>query len=313
MDNNLYIQKTNEYPTIVTAGAHYLDIDAYACMVALAELLRLRGQNAVAWSDAAYNYSVCPSLVEDGQIMKALPAPEWEKNGRYIIVDVSDPEYLKKAVPLGNVVAVYDHHVGFEEYWESRIGENARIEFIGAAAGDRFRVELHAFNRECLVANAHDVAVGSAGGHFEIRRERRFVNNQAVVTREDVLLADGAEKSLAVQVNFFGDAVLDELGLHNLCAEGVTDGLVTEANAQNRELARKVLDGFHGDAGIFGAARARAHDKTARVEFFDVGDGAFAATEHADFFVSDLGKRLVDVVSKRVVVVDDDDHFYSLF
>ena len=119
---------------VVTAGAHYLDIDAYACMVALAELLRLRGENAVAWSDAAYNYSVCPSVVQDGQIMKALPTPEWEKNGRYIIVDVSDPEYLKKAVPLGNVVAVYDHHVGFEEYWESRIGENARIEFIGAAA-----------------------------------------------------------------------------------------------------------------------------------------------------------------------------------
>lgn len=111
-----------------------MDIDAYACMVAMAELLKLQGVKAVAWSPAAYNYSVCPSLVEDGQIIKELPAREWEENAGYVIVDVSDPEYLKKSVPLENVVAVYDHHVGFEDYWESRIGENARIEFIGAAA-----------------------------------------------------------------------------------------------------------------------------------------------------------------------------------
>lgn len=119
---------------IVTAGSNYLDIDAYACMVALADLLRLQGGNAVAWSAAAYNYSVCPSLVEAGQILRELPSPEWEEKGRYIIVDVSDPEYLQKTVPLENVVAVYDHHVGFESYWESRIGGNAKIEFIGAAA-----------------------------------------------------------------------------------------------------------------------------------------------------------------------------------
>ena len=118
---------------IVTAGANYLDIDAYACMVGLSELLRLRGENAIAWSAAAHNYSVCTSLVEEGQMLRELPQ-DWEEDGRYIIVDVSDPDYLQKTVPLENVVAVYDHHVGFESYWESRIGENARIEFIGAAA-----------------------------------------------------------------------------------------------------------------------------------------------------------------------------------
>lgn len=118
---------------IITAGATYLDIDAYACMVAMAELLQLQGKKAIAYSTASHNYSVCPSLVEDGQILRELPQ-EWEENGRYIIVDVSDPEYLKKSVPLDNVVGVYDHHIGFESYWEDHIGENAKIEFIGAAA-----------------------------------------------------------------------------------------------------------------------------------------------------------------------------------
>ena len=117
---------------VVTAGATYLDIDAYACMVAMAELLALKGENAIAYSPAPGNYSVCRSLMEPGQVHKTLPPGGQDVS--YIIVDVSDPAYLQKSVPLEQVAAVYDHHVGFESYWESRIGANARIEFIGAAA-----------------------------------------------------------------------------------------------------------------------------------------------------------------------------------
>ena len=53
---------------------------------------------------------------------------------KYIIVDVSDPDFLKKSVPLHKVTEVYDHHAGFEEYWQERIGKGTHIEFIGAAA-----------------------------------------------------------------------------------------------------------------------------------------------------------------------------------
>lgn len=118
---------------LITAGSTYLDIDAYACMVAMAELLRLRGDNAIAYSAAPCNYSVCRSLVEEGQVMRELPQ-DLGHDAKYIIVDVSDPEFLKSSVHLDKVAGVYDHHVGFEEYWKDRIGENAHIEFIGAAA-----------------------------------------------------------------------------------------------------------------------------------------------------------------------------------
>lgn len=119
---------------IITAGFSYLDIDAYACMVAMAELFNLQGINVVAYSKAPCNYSVCGFLKTKGQIMRELPADVSEETARYIIVDVSDPEFLKKAVPLERVVEVYDHHVGFEGYWQERIGDGAHIEFIGAAA-----------------------------------------------------------------------------------------------------------------------------------------------------------------------------------
>lgn len=119
---------------IITAGSAYLDIDAYACMVAMVELLNLQGINSLAYSTAPCNYSVCESLWEQGQIANALPADFREETASYIIVDVSDPEFLKSSVPLEKVVEVYDHHVGFENYWTSRISDGAHIEFIGAAA-----------------------------------------------------------------------------------------------------------------------------------------------------------------------------------
>lgn len=125
-------KKTREI--IITAGSTYLDIDAYACCVAMKELLILQGINAIAYSKATYNYSVCRSLIEEGQVYNSIPADFNEKSANYIIVDVSDPEYIKESVPLERVCRVYDHHTGFEDFWKNRIGDNSHIEFIGAAA-----------------------------------------------------------------------------------------------------------------------------------------------------------------------------------
>ena len=79
----------------VTAGSAYLDIDAYAWMVAMAELMQLKGENAFAYSTAPCNYSVCQSLIDDARILKSLPTDFDIDNTKYIIVDVSDPDFLK--------------------------------------------------------------------------------------------------------------------------------------------------------------------------------------------------------------------------
>lgn len=129
MKRNLF-----ENNIIITAGSTYLDIDAYACIVAMAELVNLKGGNAVAYSCAPRNYSVVESLVTEGEIKASLPAGFNREADGYIVVDVSDPEFLKSSVPLDRVVEIYDHHVGFEEYWQKCIGIGANIEFIGAAA-----------------------------------------------------------------------------------------------------------------------------------------------------------------------------------
>lgn len=124
--------KQNTY--IITAGASYLDIDAYACCVAMQELLEQKREKAIAYSDAPINYSVCRSLIEKSHLVNVLPRDCDPKQARYIIVDVSNPDFFGKYVPLEQVTEVYDHHIGFEEYWTSRIGDGTHIEFVGAAA-----------------------------------------------------------------------------------------------------------------------------------------------------------------------------------
>lgn len=125
--------KYHIYDAVITAGSTYLDIDAYACIVALSELLNLQGKKAIPFSSAPCNYSVCESIIAGSHIERKLP-PCLLKDAKYIIVDVSDPEFLKESVPLDRITEIYDHHVGFEKFWENKIGKNSHIEFIGAAA-----------------------------------------------------------------------------------------------------------------------------------------------------------------------------------
>lgn len=47
---------------IVTSGANYLDIDAYACAVAYVELLKLQGEDAIAFSTAPLNESISTTV-----------------------------------------------------------------------------------------------------------------------------------------------------------------------------------------------------------------------------------------------------------
>lgn len=116
---------------IVTAGSEFLDIDAYAGCVAYAELLQLTGEPARAVSTAPLNESITQSL-------RALDAPlecaySSHEDDVFTLIDVSIPEFLDPIVDKSRVVAVIDHHTGYETFWQERIGSRAQIEFIGAA------------------------------------------------------------------------------------------------------------------------------------------------------------------------------------
>jgi inorganic pyrophosphatase len=116
---------------IVTSGAHYIDIDAYAGCIAYAELLQLQGHEAQAVCEAPWNESISKSVRKWNSPLETTYIPS--KDDRFILIDVSDPEHLENFVALDRVSEVIDHHPGFEQYWDQRIGKNAHVEFIGAA------------------------------------------------------------------------------------------------------------------------------------------------------------------------------------
>lgn len=116
---------------IVTSGHPYIDIDAYACSIAYAELLNLLGKDAVAASSATWNESITRNIRKWVVSFKTDYEPSSDDN--FILVDVSDPKHFDKFVDVSRVIEVIDHHPGLEKHWQELIGDNTDIEFVGAA------------------------------------------------------------------------------------------------------------------------------------------------------------------------------------
>lgn len=116
---------------VVTSGETFVDIDAVACAIAYAELLQLENKKVETVFPGTLNASITPSLVSLGLPYLTRPS---QSQSKYIVVDVSEPEFFAHFVTLDNVVEVYDHHPGFESYWVEKIGKNSHIESVGACA-----------------------------------------------------------------------------------------------------------------------------------------------------------------------------------
>ncbi|MGY2440432.1 DHH family phosphoesterase [Pseudomonas sp. SDO52101_S400] len=120
---------------VITSGSAYLDIDAYACCIAYAELLNLQGIPARAVSSAKPNASVSKTVLGWGAALHDYCPTS---NDEFVLVDVSDYQHFDPMVVLDRVVEVIDHHPGFEKYWLDRLGPAADIRPIGAAATQVF-------------------------------------------------------------------------------------------------------------------------------------------------------------------------------
>lgn len=110
---------------------NYADIDVYASTIAYADLLNQRGKPAKTYIPSKPNYSV----------PNALRLPEYENtvfdfysSDQAIILDLSEPDIIHEYVSDDQILELIDHHPGYEEYWEQRLGDRAIIEKIGAVA-----------------------------------------------------------------------------------------------------------------------------------------------------------------------------------
>ncbi len=128
-----------------------------------------------------------------------------------------------------------------------------------------------------------------------------------MVAHREHALREALEEALPVVLQGGGLAVHQLLRGDDLPAEGLGDGLVSEADAQDRDLARETFDRRKGDARRIGVARARPEDDRGGLHRLDL-------VERGGVVLDDLHVRaqhpqfLDDVVGEGVVVIDKKDH-----
>lgn len=118
---------------IITAGEKYNDIDALACAVAYKNLCDIQGIDSKIVLPGALNESVSKSVRSWAYVLSQ-NMENSDGTEKYVIVDVSEPSHFSKFVDLQNVLEVYDHRWGFEDYWKEHLGDRAVIDPVGACA-----------------------------------------------------------------------------------------------------------------------------------------------------------------------------------
>lgn len=116
---------------IVTSGKKYLDIDAYASMLAYRELLRALFPDAEVYaaSSAKPNESV-PKFFLDSQRKLDQIAPKGDEY--FTVLDVSNPEFFDPIIDKARIIEIIDHHTGYVEDWQTKPEVRVQIELIGS-------------------------------------------------------------------------------------------------------------------------------------------------------------------------------------
>ena len=119
--------------TIITAGSTYVDIDVLASAIAYRDLLINLKKPASVVLTGSYNSTITNTVSSWAKDVKRKDISSSLEN-EYILVDISNPNYVEKFVRLDQVTKVFDHHHGYESFWREKLGENSIIEYVGACA-----------------------------------------------------------------------------------------------------------------------------------------------------------------------------------
>src|SRR5262245_54953194 len=152
----------------------------------------------------------------------------------------------------------------------------------------------------------HDEIAGF-GGYHEILRQALALHDQGVIARNLKSPRQGAEYALA------GMADRRELAVHrlrradNVATVGLADGLMAEADAQDRHFGPRLCDQLEANAGLVGGAGAGRQDDPLRGQLQDLDDRNFIVAEHLAA-CAELAQVVHEIIGKAVIVIDQDQH-----
>src|SRR6267378_2601339 len=191
--------------------------------------------------------------------------------------------------------------------------EEIRHQFLPLIRQHALGMELHTLNREILMSQAHDdagsVFVRSPCADFQIAWQILLGDDQRMVAGRGHRRGQAAKDGLAIVLDLTGFAVHQVLRAHHLPAEGRADGLVSEADSEQRHisLAREMADQFDADAGFLRSAGSWRKQDAFGVHRLDLSHGYFVVAANLHLRAQ-FAKVLDEVVSERIVVIEDEDH-----
>lgn len=118
---------------LITAGEKYIDIDALACAVAYRNLLELQKIDSQIIFTGPLNESITKTIRSWDLKIKSTP-PSNPEEYKYVLVDISDHANISNFVPVKNIIEVYDHRWGFEDFWKDKSNIKTTIDTVGSCA-----------------------------------------------------------------------------------------------------------------------------------------------------------------------------------
>ena len=190
-------------------------------------------------------------------------------------------------------------------------GQEVADHLAAAFSEHAFGMKLDAFDGQRTMAQAHEngcaAGVGRVRGGQEFVRQRGFIDDERVVAGAGERGGQSGEDAMAVVGDRAGFAVHEFGCTDDLAAEGGSDGLMTEADAENGRFARHALDERHEDAGFLRRAGAGRKQDSFGMERLDLVDGKLVVAAN-DHLRAEFTEVLNEVVGEGIVVVENEDH-----
>lgn len=175
---------------------------------------------------------------------------------------------------------------------------------------DRLRVELQTHCGHIAACDRHHGAVLRASRHAETVRDRVRSDDQRVIAHHRQRAGQGLEDSRRVMEDPGGLAVDDPLGSDDAGPMLVSDGLMSEADAENWDPSLPGAEqhrAHSGDPGVRRVPGPRRKHHVCGSECLDSRGLDEVVAHHERLGAGEEPDPLVEVVYEAVVVVDDED------
>jgi len=167
-------------------------------------------------------------------------------------------------------------------------------------------MELDPLHRKIPVPHAHDHPFPGPGAYLQAVRHGLRIEHQGMIATCRKGAGETPEQGAPVMVDVGCLSVENGRGPHHAASEGHTDGLVPEADPQERRLPCHLLHKRHRDAGPGRSSRPRRNDNALVAGGRDLPDADGVVPDDVRLRAQ-LAQVLDEVVGEGIVVVQNQD------